>query len=241
MKTNKRLAKAMERFKADVLAFLTPRGLHKRERTCYDYMLATPIGDLGISIASNHIHCRFEDDFAGMAYLGSKSNSKWNWYYTDTATLEAGAADFEHAIDTLLAFRPTAEFWAKRHAKQAEHDAYWAAAKDQMMRTYRRSCGKLDITITYLEQRSGRAVFHVDMYTTSGGRFVGEIKGEKGEGRTPEDIDTIARRALIAACKAPPKNSPEWKKRNPPLIAAAASEAGNVITRHPQVADPVAA
>ncbi len=107
-----KLLKAQEFFQRNVQEFIESVGAMKNDDSL---ILTTPIGLLNIHIYENWIDCRFEDVHAATVFTKGVSNrfsGKWNWhYYNDPVTLNNGLAigDFVHAIESLLAYKPTEE------------------------------------------------------------------------------------------------------------------------------------
>jgi hypothetical protein len=110
--TTKRLLKAQAFFHRNVQEFIESVGALKQ---AHGFTLATPIGQLSIHIYDCWIACRFEDVCAATVFTKGVSNpysGKWNWhYYNDAVTLNNGLVigDFVHAIERLLAYKPTEE------------------------------------------------------------------------------------------------------------------------------------
>jgi hypothetical protein len=110
--TTKRLLKAQAFFRHNVQEFLESVGAVKNND---GLILHTPIGLLNIWIYDCWIACRFEDQFAATIFTKGRSNrysGKWNWhYYNDPVTLNNGLVigNFVHAIERLLAYKPTKE------------------------------------------------------------------------------------------------------------------------------------
>ena len=110
--TTKRLLKAQAFFRRNVQEFIESVGAVNHND---GLILHTPIGLLNIHIYDCWIACRFEDVHAATVYTKGTSNrfsGKWNWhYYDEPATLNNGLliADFVHAIESLLAYKPSEE------------------------------------------------------------------------------------------------------------------------------------
>ena len=110
--TTKRLLKAQAFFRHNVQEFIESVGATKNND---GFVLNTPIGQLSIYIYDCWIACRFDDVPAATVFTRGVSNrfsGKWNWhYYNDPVTLNNGLVigDFVHAIERLLAYKPTEE------------------------------------------------------------------------------------------------------------------------------------
>jgi hypothetical protein len=108
--TTKRLLKAQAFFQRNVQEFLESVGAVKDND---GFILNTPIGQLNIHIYENWIACRFENQYAATVFTKGASNpysGKWNWlYHDDPVTLNNGLVigDFVHAIEKLLAYKPS--------------------------------------------------------------------------------------------------------------------------------------
>jgi hypothetical protein len=108
--TTKKLLKARTFFQRNVREFLESVGAVKNDD---GFVLNTAIGQLNIWIFENWIACRFEDVHSASVFTRGVCNrfsGKWNFlYYDDPVTLNNGLviADFVHAIEKLLAYRPT--------------------------------------------------------------------------------------------------------------------------------------
>ena len=107
-----RLLKAQHFFRHNVEEFIESLGATNNND---GYILNTPIGQLNIHIYENWIACRFEDQYAATVFTKGVSNrysGKWNWlYHNDPVTLNNGIVigDFVHAIERLLAYKPSKE------------------------------------------------------------------------------------------------------------------------------------
>jgi hypothetical protein len=125
---SKILLKAQAFFRHNVHEFIESVGALKQAD---GFMLNTPIGLLNIWIFENWIACRFDDVEAATVFSRGVSNrfsGKWNWhYYNDPVTLNNGLVigDFVHAIEKLLAYKPTkkdlAETERLRNAARKRH------------------------------------------------------------------------------------------------------------------------
>jgi hypothetical protein len=108
----KKLLKAQEFFQRNVREFLESVGATKNND---GFVLTTPIGLLNIHIYGNWIACQFDDVPAATVFTKGVSNrfsGKWNWhYYNNEITLNNGLVigDFVHAIERLLAYKPSEE------------------------------------------------------------------------------------------------------------------------------------
>jgi hypothetical protein len=108
----KKLLKAQEFFQRNVREFIESVGAKLNNN---GFVLDTLIGQLNIHIYENWIACRFEDVCAATVFTKGVSNpfsGKWNWlYHDDVVTLNNGLAigDFVHAIERLLAYKPSKE------------------------------------------------------------------------------------------------------------------------------------
>jgi len=108
----KKLLKAQAFFQHNVQEFLESVGATNNND---GFILHTPIGLLNIHIYENWIACRFDDVCAATVFTKGVSNpfsGKWNWLYHDNEiTLNNGLAigDFVHAIERLLAYKPSKE------------------------------------------------------------------------------------------------------------------------------------
>jgi hypothetical protein len=96
-RTTKRLTTARTAFQSRVIDFIVKLGAIKSDRL-YDFTIATPAGEVGISVWESAIMCRFSNVDAGTEFstingCGHTSNpysGKWNWHYPDDAdTLNA--------------------------------------------------------------------------------------------------------------------------------------------------------
>lgn len=132
----KELRAARESFKARIIAELEPHGLMESDGGHYTYTLPTPVGELGISFPSASgsgylcIHQRFNNECAGLAYLGEIFNAKWNFIYSDdveTLGGENATGNYLFYIRKLLAFKPDEHFWNRARAIQVEKAARYAA------------------------------------------------------------------------------------------------------------------
>jgi hypothetical protein len=109
---SKRLLKAQAFFRHNVQEFIESVGAIRQNN---GYVLNTPIGLLHIWIYDNWIACRFENVAAAHIFTRGRSNrfsGKWNWHYSsDVTTLNNGLiiGAFIHAIERLLAYKPTEE------------------------------------------------------------------------------------------------------------------------------------
>ncbi len=108
----KKLLKAQSFFRHNVQELIESVGATRHND---GYILHTPIGKLSIHIYDCWIACRFEDQFAATVFTKGISNpfsGKWNWhYYNNEITLNNGLliGDFVHAIEKLLAYKPSKE------------------------------------------------------------------------------------------------------------------------------------
>ena len=106
----KKLLKAQAFFRYNVQEFLESVGAVKQDD---GFILNTPIGQLNIHIYDCWIACRFEDVYAATVFTKGVSNrfsGKWNWLFCDDpVTLNNGLVigDFVHAIERLLAYKPS--------------------------------------------------------------------------------------------------------------------------------------
>jgi len=106
----KKLLKAQAFFRYNVQEFLESVGAVKHND---GFVLHTPIGTLNIRIFDCWIACSFEDQYAATVFTKHVSNpfsGKWNWlYHDDPVTLNNGLVigDFVHAIEKLLAYKPS--------------------------------------------------------------------------------------------------------------------------------------
>ena len=87
----KKLLAARAAFKARVTEFLKCVGASQNDGT-YEWKVATPIGDLSVSVWDSAIMCRFADVQQGKAFTrqfaAQSSNpysGKWNWHFEDDA------------------------------------------------------------------------------------------------------------------------------------------------------------
>lgn len=87
----KKLLAARAAFKVRVNDFLKGMGASQNDGT-YEWMVATPIGDLSVGVWDSAIMCRFADVEKGKAFTrqfpAQQSNpfsGKWNWHFEDDA------------------------------------------------------------------------------------------------------------------------------------------------------------
>ena len=106
----KKLLAARAAFKARVSDFLKGVGASQNDGT-YEWNLATPIGDLYVSLWDSAIMCRFADVEQGKAFTRQFSapssnpySGKWNWHFEDAAdTLNGNCeAQFVRYVKLLL-------------------------------------------------------------------------------------------------------------------------------------------
>jgi len=108
----KNLFKAQAFFMRNVQEFIESVGATKNKD---GFVLNTSIGKLNIWVYDCWIACRFDDVHAATVFTNGVSNrfsGKWNWhYYNDPVTLNNGLVigDFVHAIESLLAYKPSKE------------------------------------------------------------------------------------------------------------------------------------
>ncbi|MGD0519589.1 MAG: hypothetical protein ABSA26_18805 [Thermoguttaceae bacterium] len=124
----KNLLKAQAFFRYNVQEFLESVGAVKHND---GLILHTPIGLLNIRIFECWIACRLEDVHAATVFTKGASNrfsGKWNWLFCDDpVTLNNGLliGDFVHAIEKLLAYKPSKEDVAEaerlRNAARTRH------------------------------------------------------------------------------------------------------------------------
>ena len=107
----KQIAKAHERFKTALTAFIISKGA--RTSRLYDYEIDTPAGLLLVSVYGNWIATRFENLELGKRFTatGNSCNpysAKWNHHYSVSLDPDEVIADFGFQLDRLLNWQPAA-------------------------------------------------------------------------------------------------------------------------------------
>ena len=109
----KQLARAYDRFKAAVAAYLIEEGAKSSDY--YDFVLDTPAGVLHVTPYGGWIACRFDDVARGRTFTSKCGRScnpysgKWNFIYFDSIAAlapEVVLADFGFYLEMLLAWQP---------------------------------------------------------------------------------------------------------------------------------------
>lgn len=98
-------------FKRSVQALLRSYGADPATGRGYDYGLATPAGELRVTVYEDWVACRFSDPATAITTLPDGAHrqnlnpysGKWNWHYISGWTATEAIADFEQQLRELFA------------------------------------------------------------------------------------------------------------------------------------------